>query len=502
MLARSTRLWVAHIRGCRSIHFRAAEANLLQGLGATLALFNEIAQEEAAAAKPERPPTLQQQLQTEVEQARDLRQQLQHQVEQLKQHNKQFSEVLARLNRIADTNVIENNAVDTTTPIPQPEAEVEPEVETATEPFPYDVITSETPAVVVSRHHDPFINLALEDYIYQNMPQTLKRLVFYVNLPCVVIGKNQNPWKEVNMPALTRLGVTLVRRNSGGGTVVHDQGNVNFLFMTSKQEFDRMFFAELVANAMNRLHAGVKVNDRGDIVTEADNLKISGSAYKISKGRSYHHGTMLLNANLDVLRGVLARDPSLGVIETQSIDLVKSPVTNTHVDLEQFIDEVIIEFERHFGSEAKVSDELQQAIEQNDMMGLGDFYDAHSKDCEVVTLTKAIEIPEEVLDIAKKLRDDQWRFGHTPKFTHTLTNDKLGFSIKFEVAKGATVENMEVTYHDNSGPLLKQTIELLLEFLRDRIQQGGLEYKGSNLAGFITNDMISDWVGQSIDGTV
>ncbi|CAN3376455.1 hypothetical protein DIURU_000117 [Diutina rugosa] len=497
MLASSRRLTVPLAQTTRSIHFRAANANLLSGLGATSALLQELGDDEPSSAIPAKPPSPpQQQLQTEIEQARQLRQQLQQQVDQLKKHNQQFSEVLVRLNEIANT---------TNVSIPNPhdiERTTESVEEAVVEPFPFEAITSETPTVVVSRHHDPFINLALEDYIYHNMPPSSKRLVFYVNSPCVVIGKNQNPWKEVNMPALNRLGVTLVRRNSGGGTVVHDQGNINFSFMTSKQEFDRMFFAELVANAMNRLHQGVKVNDRGDIVTKADNLKVSGSAYKISKGRSYHHGTMLLNSNLEVLRGVLARDPSLGIIETQSIDSVKSPVTNTHVDRERFIDEVIIEFERHFGSEAKVDDEMQSAIDQNDMMGLGDFYEANSKHCDTITISKATDIPPEVLEIAKKLKDDSWRLGHTPKFTHTLTNEKLGFSLKFDVAKGAIVDNMELTFTNTKGPVSKQTIESSVEFLRDRIQQGGLHYKGSDIAGFITNDMISDWVGQSIDGTI
>lgn len=199
---------------------------------------------------------------------------------------------------------------------------------------------------------------------------------------------------------------------------------------------------------------------------------------------------MLLNSRLDVLKKLLTRPALLGVVETQSIDLVKSPVTNTEIDSEQFIDEVIIEFERNFGHPPAVLGEMQDAIDQNEMMGLGDFFAANNNECEVITLEKSTELPETVWEGVAKLKTKEWRLGHTPKFTHKLTNADLGLAVTFHVHKGAIVEQVDI-----EGP------QEPFEFLIQEISKGTMMYEGSRVAGFITDDAISDWIGSTIDGT-
>lgn len=344
------------------------------------------------------------------------------------------------------------------------------------------------PLVVISKLEDPYVNLALEEYIFHNMPlprhklQNYNRLMFYTNTPCVVIGKNQNPWQEANLPLLNSLEIPLVRRNSGGGTVVHDLGNVNFSYMTTKESFDRFKFAQEVCNAVNdHAHPAVplEVNQRGDIVTETINgvnYKVSGSAYKLAKGRSYHHGTMLLNLKLDILSQLLSRDESkLGKVDAMtSIQSVKSKVRNVEISSETFHQVVTEQFRKISGAAA---------------------------DIEVLEVTKDHEMPTEVSEVAAKLRTTEWKFGHTPKFTHEIHSDKFGLTVKFTVERKAIVSGITILFDEHVSAATQKSIRDAFEYLILMVDKGEIHYSGSDVAGFVTDDEISDWLGMSIDGT-
>lgn len=368
------------------------------------------------------------------------------------------------------------------------------------------------PVVFVSKLSNPYTNLAIEDYIYNQMPLAVEgnanRLMFYVNSPCVVIGKNQNPWNEVNLPLLNNLRIPLVRRRSGGGTVVHDLGNVNYSFMTTKDNFDRHTFANLVARAVNGIadpEKRIMVTERGDIVTEKDNLKVSGSAYKLSKGKSYHHGTMLLNLNLEVLRQLLRRDVAkVGVVKSQAaIASVRSPVTNLNIPNEEFIEAVTNEFKESYGTvrereETDLSQDLNREVDgfdQTSMLGLDAFVDAYSgRNCTVITIDDTTELPEEVEEVKTHLMKWEWKFGSTTKFTHTFTNSDRSFQVILTVEKKGLVSSVEVVGEDS--------IKDHFEFLNLVIERGdSVRYSGSEVAGFVTDDAISDWLGESIDGS-
>ncbi|KAK6463895.1 hypothetical protein DFJ63DRAFT_333496 [Scheffersomyces coipomensis] len=378
------------------------------------------------------------------------------------------------------------------------------------------------PVVFVSKLTNPYLNLAIEDFIYNEMPKpeittsNYNRLMFYINSPCVVIGKNQNPWKEVNLPVLNSLSIPLVRRRSGGGTVVHDLGNVNYSFMTTKEKFDRFTFANLVRDSLNSIPNSkyfIEVNERGDITTSKQddgiNYKVSGSAYKLSKGKSYHHGTMLLNSRLDVLGKLLHRDETkLGVVDSSnSIDSVKSKVTNLEITEEQFINAVADRFRDEFGNAIPAEDEpiTKDEYDQDELFGLKDFVEANAvnKTAKIITIDDNMSLPQTVLDDAKELKQWSWRFGSTPKFSHEIINNKFGFKVRFHVGKHGALTNYELSFFDIEMRLLSvEKIKESFEFLELHIKDNALEYTGSNVAGFITNDMISDWVGQCIDGTI
>ncbi|CUM50942.1 uncharacterized protein AC631_04539 [Debaryomyces fabryi] len=382
------------------------------------------------------------------------------------------------------------------------------------------------PVIFVSKLKDPYLNLAIEDSIYNDMPipdddskANYNRLMFYKNWPCAVIGKNQNPWKEVNLPLLNSLHIPLVRRRSGGGTVVHDLGNINYSFMTTKSKFDRFKFAEIIRDSVNKypdLKYKLKVNERGDIttVTQSDGIayKVSGSAYKLSKGKSYHHGTMLLNLKLDVLSKLLTRDErKLGIVDSMaSINSVKSKVINLELDHQKFIDLVSDGFSKNYGmvekedsSQKEKDPSCPEEYDHNELFNLTDFVEAYSDYARVITIDEKTELNQKIYDLANELKEWKWKYGSTPKFSHELYNEKFGFTIKFHIKKGAIIDKFELSFDDITNRMIStEKIEESFEFLQQIVETQELQYTGSNVSGFITNDMISDWVGQSIDGTM
>ncbi|ODV81966.1 uncharacterized protein CANTADRAFT_44505 [Suhomyces tanzawaensis NRRL Y-17324] len=384
------------------------------------------------------------------------------------------------------------------------------------EPISFEEQTKlKRPAIFVSKLSNPYTNLAIEDYVYNNMPiptesgSNFNRLMFYTNSPCVVIGKNQNPWKEVNIPLLNSLHIPLVRRKSGGGTVVHDMGNVNYSFMTTKAQFDRFQFAELVVEAVNNCQESphkIQVNERGDIVTVTDgiNYKISGSAYKLSKGKSYHHGTMLLNLRLDILGKLLSRDENaIGKVESKaSIASVKSKVTNLGLSQLKFIEVVSRGFTNSFGKNETIETHEADEYDQNELFGLTDFVEANTdRSASSFIIDETTELPDEIIKLSDELREWSWRYGSSQSFSHEITNHKLGFTITFHVGKHGVVESFELQFNDPQL-LAQEKIEESFEFLQTFVEKGSVHYRGSDIAGFITNDMISDWVGECIDNTV
>lgn len=143
------------------------------------------------------------------------------------------------------------------------------------EPVPEGEITK---SVFMSQSNDIFTNLAFEDWMYKNMDFSKHHVMMvWRNEPCVVIGKHQNPWKEANIPLLAEKEIALARRNSGGGTVYHDRGNLNVTFFTPRDRYNRKYNLELITRALYR-GFGIKadINEREDIIIR-DKYKVSFS---------------------------------------------------------------------------------------------------------------------------------------------------------------------------------------------------------------------------------
>ncbi|KAK8038773.1 lipoyltransferase and lipoate-protein ligase- variant 1, partial [Apiospora rasikravindrae] len=273
--------------------------------------------------------------------------------------------------------------------------------------------------IYISRSHDPYLNLSFEHYLLQKSHPDSVVLLLYTNRPCVVIGRNQNPWLEVGLGALNQpgllappvdqgvesttaddadaaaLGVQLVRRRSGGGTVFHDLGNVNYSVLCPPAAFDRDRHALMVVRALQSLGVSTaRVNERHDIVLAdeqgdaSSTFKVSGSAYKLTRLRSLHHGTCLLSTpNLDRV-GRFLRSPAAPYMKARGVDSVRSRIRNVGVANAAFEEAVVAEFGAMYGN----------------------------VDVETIATRDIKEIPD-VMRGYEELKSLDWIYMQTPQFT-------------------------------------------------------------------------------------
>lgn len=174
---------------------------------------------------------------------------------------------------------------------------------------------------------DARLNLALEEYVLRNRMTDDDILLFYVNSPSIIIGRNQNTIEEIDADVVAARRIQVVRRISGGGAVYHDLGNLNFSFMTRDVHgrFNRYdTFNGPVVEVLRGLGVPAELSGRNDIL--ADGRKISGNAQFASAGRMFSHGTLLLNANLDDVTAALRPKP--GKLESKAMKSVRSRVAN------------------------------------------------------------------------------------------------------------------------------------------------------------------------------
>mgnify|MGYP002861860002 CR=1 FL=1 len=173
---------------------------------------------------------------------------------------------------------------------------------------------------------DPHINLAIEEYALRHLTVTEPIVLFYVNDPSVIIGRNQNSMEEVDPVYIKENGINLVRRLSGGGAVYHDHGNLNFSFVTDGARDLHNFakFNDPIIAALHDLGVNAELHGKSDIF--AGGKKISGNAQYASKGRMFSHGTLLFDTNLEHL--LKAINPRGMVIESKAVQSIRNFVTN------------------------------------------------------------------------------------------------------------------------------------------------------------------------------
>jgi len=177
---------------------------------------------------------------------------------------------------------------------------------------------------IITNETNPYKNLALEEYLLHNVRDDECILYLWQNEKTVVIGRNQNPWKECKVKELNQDGGKLVRRLSGGGAVYHDLGNLNFTFIASKRNYNVQKQLDVIIRAVNSLGIPAIPSGRNDITVEEK--KFSGNAFFEFKDKCYHHGTILVDVDMSSLSKYL--NVSRKKLQSKGVDSVKSRVTN------------------------------------------------------------------------------------------------------------------------------------------------------------------------------
>lgn len=274
---------------------------------------------------------------------------------------------------------------------------------------------------------DPYINLAIEEYVLNNFGQNDTYLLFYVNEPSIIVGRNQNSIEEINTNYVEEKGIKVVRRLSGGGAVYHDEGNLNFSFITkddgnSFHNFAK--FTEPVVKALNNINVPAELVGRNDLLIKG--RKFSGNAQFSTKGRMFSHGTLMLDSNIEHV--VSALNVSQQKIESKGIKSIKSRVAN----IAEFLEEPI-------SMDAFKELILKSIFEVDDVKDVPEFILSEEDWNNIYEISK------------KRYQNWEWNYGKSPayniKSSHKFPSGLL--DVRLDVKKGI-IENCMI-YGDFFG---------------------------------------------------
>lgn len=274
---------------------------------------------------------------------------------------------------------------------------------------------------------DVYFNLALEEYLLQNFREGTY-LLLWRNDRSIVLGKYQNVYEEVNLRAVEESGVRVARRNSGGGTVYHDLGNLNYSILTDYDPNGSISYDLFLAPMISALRSmGIPAEKRGTSDIAIQGMKISGSAQTLKKGRVIHHGTLLFDADLGSLRDLLKT--TSGTITSRAVKSVRSPVTNIRAHLE--------------GKDLSFTDFRDRLLENLQSTGM-----------EPAVLTE-----EQLLEIRslaeEKYSTWEWNFGRSPSFDFEKEDAVFGgnLTVRMRIENGIITSCLTEGCHFCDGEL-------------------------------------------------
>ncbi|MBW6535697.1 MAG: lipoate--protein ligase [Mariniphaga sp.] len=269
-------------------------------------------------------------------------------------------------------------------------------------------------------NNDPYFCLAAEEYLMKNFSEDI--FMLWQSENTVVVGKHQNAMAEINYPFVHRNNITLARRISGGGTVFHDAGNVNFSYIknvNSPAEISFKLFTQPIVEALARLKITATTSGRNDLLVEGK--KISGNAEHVFKNRVLHHGTLLFNSNLETLGQSIKVIP--GKYHGKAVQSNRSVVTN-----------ILPFLKNQWTADDFSSFLLDVQLENTD----NSVYELNEKDNQAI---------QKMVD--EKFKTWDWNYGYSPKYTFKNEFITEGKKLKVELQ----VEKGRITQSDCSGDL-------------------------------------------------
>ncbi|MDX2431788.1 MAG: lipoate--protein ligase [Bacteroides sp.] len=290
---------------------------------------------------------------------------------------------------------------------------------------------------IISDHTDPYFNLASEEVLLRS--RTEDYFLIYRNRPSIVVGKHQNTLAEINLPYVDENGIIVVRRISGGGTVFHDMGNLNFAFITSGKEGELVDYKQHtlpIIAAMKNLGLDVSLGKRNELLL--GKKKISGTASHVFKNRVMHHGTLLFSSEMKDLSSALK--VKAGKFEDRAVKSVRSEVTN-------------------------ICDHLDEQMEIDDFQKL--LFESVRASLKAIRYSYSEEDLREISELTRsKFSTWEWNFGYSPRyqFNKVLQYGEGKISIHMNVVKGII---QEITIRGDF--IGSQDIQILEELLTGNI---------------------------------
>ncbi len=258
---------------------------------------------------------------------------------------------------------------------------------------------------------NPYFNLASEEYILRNFTDNC--FMLYRNTPSIIIGKHQNTLAEINYEFVKNNNIDVIRRLSGGGTVFHDLGNLNFTFIQNAEKEDNLVdfkkYTKPIIEVLQDLGIDAKFEGRNDIMINGK--KISGNAEHVYKKRVLHHGTLLFSSELKDLSGALNVNPLK--YSDKGVKSVRSRVTNISDHLKEKIS--VKEFSNRIFSYIRSTNKKARIYQFNHI--------------DTEQINKLVD---------DKFSTWEWNYGYSPKYTFEktiLAGDKK-LEVKINVEKG------------------------------------------------------------------
>ncbi|MCQ1530414.1 lipoate--protein ligase [Lutispora saccharofermentans] len=308
--------------------------------------------------------------------------------------------------------------------------------------------------IYISESFDPKFNLSVEEWLMACSGTNDMVLFLWQNANTIVIGRNQNPYKECDVKKLKEDDVHLVRRLSGGGAVYHDRGNLNFTFITPDESYDVESNMEIILNGVSRFGVHGCFNGRNDLLVQG--RKFSGNAFISDNGMNCHHGTLLVDVDLDKLSKYLTVSPLK--LKSKGIDSVSSRVIN----LKELSPQITV-------------DSLKDAL----IMSFNEFYKTEAQ--PIVLNEKAIDVTAYM----EKYGSWEWNYTESPDFAITA-EDKFNwgiFEINLEVSDGM-IKDCQV-FTDALVPEAFKSLEKLFQ---------NKEFKSHNMLEAIENCIINEQI--------